>query len=292
MPDADICTVPPLQPAALAALEEMAAVETLRCTDALGLHWATAYIRHRIRLELTAHEASPEAFRHWLMRRRAVCRDGDVTASLWVMHEKTGEVSSVLWLKWYGALVGEHCAKAPRLCQTILTCEPAWTLQLAEYTCYDLAQLRPAVPVVASSQDEPSTSAPAAAVPVLTAGCLRVGACYDFNVLRDTSCQGRAASYVPAILLRKQLASRDGMNSLLAGLEQRGCAVGRPGDGMPGSKVEAVLQRLKQAAEAPGSSATAAAGKQLELTVRWLGADPRLTRRWTRMEVARCWCCC
>lgn len=148
---------------------------------------------------------------------------------------------------------------------------------MEEYTCYDLADLRPPVPVAAGA---PSTPGPTTTVPALTAGRLRVGACYDFNALQNSGGLGRASAYVPAILLRKQVVSSDDMSALPARLGDRSDAAGQAGDGAPGSRIEAVLKRLERAAEvaAVGDGGAGPAGVELEITIFCPGED--LGRSW------------
>ena len=140
-------------------------------------------------------------------------------------------------------------------------------MQLRQFTCFNLARLRPALPIGGAAAAAGAGAAPS--VPALTFSSIRVGGCYEFDLVVAEDSSGQRAAYVPAIVLRKQL---------VQGEEKKT----RPMQPRCSRSIASFLERLRerqqqvaQAAEAPGTSAAGAAalqGKLMQLTLYWPGA--------------------
>lgn len=131
------------------------------------------------------------------------------------------------------------------------------------FTCFTLAQLRPAAPSAAG--DSGGTGSAALA---LTLADIRVGGCYEVNVLAGGRSSSYAASYVPAVVVSKWAVPPPG-----------GAAAPAAAAGARSSSMGAVLDQLNEraalqlAAEEQGDEGAAAA---LRVVLEWPGCpEPR-----------------
>jgi hypothetical protein len=140
-------------------------------------------------------------------------------------------------------------------------------VQLRHFTCFNLERLRPTLPIGGATAAAAEGAAPS--VPALTFRSIRVGGCYEFDLLAAEDGSGQRSAYVPAIVLRKQLVLEEEQKKRT---KQSRCSrsIASCLD-----RLQEQQQQLAQAAGVPGTSAAGAAaplGKLMQLTLYWPGA--------------------